>query len=203
MNKAQEQRADDGRLQDWAVVLAASRGDLNAFADLYQQYSHRVFGFICRLVESRALAEDITHDVFLSLLERPGHYDAEKSSPITFLCRVARCLVIDNWRKNGRLDVEAWLVEEGLDTGGLAAHSVTPFDQTLQSESSQLIERAIGALPPLQREVVLLREKEELSYEEIALVVGSSVQIVKARLYRARRQLAEQLRPLLNGSGGV
>ena len=77
-----------------------------------------------------------------------------------------------------------------------------PLTQLLEQELKARVDAAIFALPALQREAIILREFQELSYEEIATVTGVQVNAVKVRLYRARQTLARQLAPYLSTSGG-
>src|SRR5437763_2466783 len=77
-----------------------------------------------------------------------------------------------------------------------------PLTQLLEQELKARVDAAILALPALQREAIILREFQELSYEEIAAVTGAQVNAVKVRLYRARQTLARQLAPYLSTSGG-
>ncbi|RPI19780.1 MAG: RNA polymerase sigma factor [Acidobacteria bacterium] len=193
--------AQDSRESENRLILDAASGDVTAFAEIYRRYRDRLYGFIYRMTPAGAYAEDLTHDVFLTLLEHPERYDPAKGSLLTFLCAIARCRVVDQIRKNGtRAEKELWTDEDAMiPLGGEAA--ITPFDKLLKAEIEDLVVKAVMALPPLQRETLLLREYEGLSYEEIALVVKGSVGIVKARLYRARQLVAARLAPLINTNG--
>ena len=209
-------RSDSGQVGDSAVggsaeqncrnaerskLLLAASGDLTAFADIYGRYRDRLYGFIYRMTPATATAEDLTHDVFLTLIEHPEQYDPAKGRLFTFLCAIARCRVVDQIRRNGtRTETNLWFDQSEMyqpeeETG------ITPFDKLLEAELEELVLKAVTNLPPLQRETLLLREYEGLSYEEIAIVVNSSAAVVKARLYRARRLLAAQLGPLMSRNG--
>ncbi len=182
-------------------LLKAASGDLAAFAEIYCRYRDRLYRFIYRMTSTPATAEDLTHDVFLALIEHPEQYDPAKGRLFTFLCAIARCRVIDQVRRNGkRPETDVWS-DEGEMSRPEDKTATTPFDKLLKAELEELVVKAVTTLPPLQRETLLLREYEGLSYEEIAIVVNSSAAVVKARLYRARRLLAAQLGPLVSRNG--
>ena len=152
----------------------------------------RVYGFAYRMLGAPTIAEDITHDTFLVLIEHPERYRSERGSLLTFLCAVARNHVMNYFRRNSY---------ELKDSNGSAVDSTSLKDETehnplstlISHELSERVHASIAQLPPLQREVIVLREFQELSYEEIAAVTGTEVSIVRARLHRARQSLAVRL----------
>ena len=182
------------------LVAAAASGDPAAFAQLYTHYRDSVYGFVYRMLNQPSISEDITHEVFLTWIRRPQSYDPSKAGLLTFFCTIARRRIIDQLRRNGN-SVEKELSDEDVASSFIQSHEANPFEKLIQAEVAGLVEKAVASLPASQREVVLLREYEGLSYTEIAGVIGSSVEVVKARLYRARRLLAAQLQPLLRSNG--
>jgi len=182
-------------------LLQAASGDLAAFSDIYHRYRDRLYRFIYRMTMTAASAEDLTHDVFLALMEHPEQYQPTRGSLFTFLCAIARCRVVDQIRRySTQTQVVRWF-DEGGGYREEDTDTVTPFDTLLEAELKELVEKAIANLPPLQRETLLLREYEGLSYDEIAIVVNSSAEVVKARLFRARRSLAAQLGCYIRANG--
>lgn len=140
------------------------------------------------------VAEDITHEAFLVLIEHPERYSSERGSLLTFLCAVARNHVMNHFRRQGyelneqgtdRFEIDERMSDEGRD----------PLGNLLDRELSARVNAAIAALPPLQREAIVLREFQELSYDEIAEVTGAEVNVVRSRLRRARQSLAQRLAP--------
>jgi RNA polymerase sigma-70 factor (ECF subfamily) len=180
---------------EWA--RAASLGDAAAFSQLYAAHRDRVYGFAFRMLGAQAVAEDITHDTFLVLIEHPERYRPERGSVLTFLCAVARNQVMNHFRRNSY---------ELKDNGGSAFDFTErkdemerdPLAAVLDQELAERVDASIAQLPPLQREVIVLREFQELSYEEIAIVTGTEVNIVRARLHRARQSLAGRLASYIN-----
>ncbi|HSK73159.1 MAG TPA: sigma-70 family RNA polymerase sigma factor [Pyrinomonadaceae bacterium] len=173
------------------LVEKIKRGDETAFSEIYRSYRDRVYGFVYRMTINQATAEDITHEVFIFLIENPGRFQAGRSSLLTFLCGVARNLVMNHLRRKFNSDVG---FDEFENFDALEDETKgNPLADLLNQELAERIETCIAALPPLQREVIVLREYQELSYEEIAKVTEAELSAVKARLHRARQALAKQL----------
>src|SRR5215471_6989138 len=142
---------------------------------------------------SSAAAEDTVQDVFLTLLRSPQRFDPMRGSLRSFLLGIARNLVLKRWRDEHRWEE---LNDEQFDP--------QPVDAA-PGDLARLVGKAVQSLPPLQREVLILAEYEELSLEEIARAVDSEVGTVKSRLHRARENLRRMLAPLKSNqpaSGG-
>jgi RNA polymerase sigma-70 factor (ECF subfamily) len=149
-----------------------------------------VFRFAYRLLGSAELAEDVAHDCFLSLLRKPESFDPARASLRTYLLAAARNLAMKHFRGVRGEDALDDLAEEPA-----LAERHGPLRQLLDEELSEVVRRAIDGLPPLQREALVLFEYEELMLSEIATIVGADIGTVKARLYRARQRLKQQLAP--------
>jgi RNA polymerase sigma-70 factor (ECF subfamily) len=150
----------------------------------YDAHKNSIYRFACRMSGSADAAEDILQECFLWLLRNPNGYDPARAPLRPFLLAVAHNLVRKRWRTEQRWDE---LDEE--------AYVTAPLDPAA-GETAELVARAVQSLPPLQREALILFEYEELSLEEIARVAGVAVGTVKARLHRARENLARMLAPL-------
>jgi len=173
------------------LIEKIARGDETAFNEIYRRYRDRVYNFTYRMTVNRAAAEDITHETFLVLIESAERYQNERGSVLTFLCAVARNRVMNHLRRKHNADV-AFDEFDNFDAVENETKS-NPLKDLLNQELAARIQICVAALPPLQREVIILREFEELSYEEIANVTGAETSAVKARLYRARQTLARGL----------
>jgi len=158
----------------------------SAFLALYYGHRTALFRFAWRLTGSTAAAEDITQECFLSLLQGRG-FDADRGSPRAYLFGITRHLALK------RLRVVDREVDEPEDAGSSAGQ----LDEVLSAERSEIVARAVSALPPLQREALILFEYEDLSLEEIAQATGIETGAVKARLHRARETMRRQLAPLM------
>jgi RNA polymerase sigma-70 factor, ECF subfamily len=182
---------------DEALLARACQGEEAAFLALYERYRDAIYRFAYRLLGSAALAEDITHDCFLSLLRRPEAFDPKRAALRTYLYAAVRNLALKQFRRP-RLEVTL----DDLNHEPPATEAQQPLRQLLAAELSEAVRRAIDQLPQLQREALILFEYEELSLAEIAAVVEADVGAVKARLARARENLRRELAPYLAGGAG-
>ena len=180
-----------------ALMERAARGDASAFSELYHRYGHRVYNFAYRMLSVESVAEDVTHEAFLVLMEHPERYRAERGSVLTFLCAIARHHIFRLFRRRG-YELESEVDDDANQTGRPDESEQDPLTTLLSQELAAEVAAAIGELSPLQREAIVLREFQELSYEEIAKVACVEVSVVKVRLHRARQSLARRLAPYLS-----
>jgi RNA polymerase sigma factor (sigma-70 family) len=158
------------------------------FASAFDEHKHAVYRFAWRMAGADA-AEDIAQDVFLALLHYPQRIDPARGSLRTFLFAIARNLALKRLRQQHR-----W---EPLDDDRFSVRPVDPA----RGEIGEIVGAAVRALPPLQREVIILAEYEELALADIARIVDAEVGTVKARLHRARENLRKALQPLRESAG--
>jgi RNA polymerase sigma-70 factor, ECF subfamily len=147
------------------------------------------------MLGSTEMAEDITHDCFLSLIKRPENFTPARGSLKTYLYSAARNLSLKHFRRTSR---EAAIEEFGEELTVPVREQ--PLSRLLDEELSLKVKEAVFSLPPLQQEALVLFEYEGLTLSEIASVVGTDVGAVKARLHRARERLRNTLWPYLNSS---
>jgi len=178
------ERRLEANAQDIALVEQALGGDRFAQRDLVRRYQGAIFAYIYRWLRNRADAEDLTQDVFIKMFRALGSY-SRKSSFRAWLYRIARNRVIDFLRRKKPATVD-------LDEVVVATDSSPHKTYRWVSERRRL-ERAIASLPSIYREVLLLRHRDELSYEEIVEATGMALGTVKARLHRARAMLRKRL----------
>jgi len=189
------------RDEDLIQARRGADGDAEAFSRLYDRYRDRVFGYAYRMLGSQSIAEDVTHEAFLALIENPERFRPELGSMKTFLCAVARNCILNHFRKRGAA-IEDFFEDDELQSVKDESEP-DPLSALLDRELGVKIKESIALLPALQREVIVLREFQELSYEEISIVVGAETGVVKARLYRARQTLGKRLAPYLVSNGEV
>ncbi|HLG56572.1 MAG TPA: RNA polymerase sigma factor [Vicinamibacterales bacterium] len=154
------------------------------FQAVFDQHKDAVYRFAWRMSRSPAAAEDITQDVFVGLLRFPGRFDPARGTLRAFLLGIARNLALKHWRAEHRF--------ESLDEDAVAAESL----DLERGDVGDIVGRAVGALRPLQREVVILVEYEGLTLAEVARAVDADIGTVKSRLHRARENLRRMLAPL-------
>ena len=181
------------RITDELLLEKAGDGDQSAFLLLYERYRNPIYRFSYRLVGSVEVAEDITHDCFLSLIRKTGNFRPSLGSLRTYLYAAARNLAMKHFRNSGR--------ETGIDD--LVEHPPAPrreepLRRVLDAELVARVKQAVADLPPLQREALVLFEYEGLPMSEIAIIVGSDIGAVKGRLHRAREGLRYSLGSYLN-----
>jgi RNA polymerase sigma-70 factor (ECF subfamily) len=150
----------------------------------FDEHKDAVYRFAWRMTSSATAAEDIAQEVFLLLLRQPHRYDPIRGTLRAFLLGVARNLALKRWRDEDRWE------EVGDD-----AFVPQPVNRD-SGDIGQAVGNAVRSLPPLQREVLILAEYEEMSLEEIARAVDAEVGTVKSRLHRARENLRRLLAPL-------
>ncbi len=170
---------------DEQLVTELRNGSVDAFEKLYHRYKRHIFTFCLKLTGDRFLAEDATHDTFLKM-RLNIHTLNEASSFRTWLFSIARNGVfrqLHRQQRNGSFDEESVWDEE------------TPLTITEHDDTSSVIALCINALKPEYKEVLMLREYEHHSYDEIAVITGNSESSVKSRLFKARKALAQKLKP--------
>jgi len=171
-----------------------------SFDELFERYERKIFNLIYRLVGDYEEATDLASETFVQALRSFDRFRGEAQA-YTWLYRIAINLCKNHFRRRGvRERVQGPSLDEHLGADGetglrrdIEDWSRTPQRAAEQRELQREVERAIAALSPDGRVVVILRDLHGLSYQEIAEVVGVSMEVVKARLFRARAALREQL----------
>jgi len=181
---------------DRELVARSIGGDRDAYRLLVEKYQSRALGIALEIVKSREDAEDIVQESFVKAYLSLGEF-RNQSAFYTWLYRIVYNMAIDFKRKVSRRGGEALAYEEG-DEGGVLDHHgerfVSPHEAVVQKEQRARMERVLAQLTPEHRAVVVLREVEGLSYDEIARVVGVSKGTVMSRLHYARKNMQEALR---------
>ena len=170
---------------DEQLVRQLLGGEEHALAFLYEKYKTPVYLFCFRLLRDEQTAEDVTHDTFLKI--RSGIRTLLNPQSLrAWMFRIARNEVMQTLRRtrrNGHVENDdVW--EEG-----------TPFEQYEQVETRELVQQALEMLKVEYKEVLMLREFEQLSYAEIAEVTGATESSVKSRIFKARKALLKKLTP--------
>jgi len=159
-------------------MLEFQKGSTEAFTELFHRYAQRLYGFFRRRLDHPTRAEELTQDVFVAVLKSATRYEP-RALFRTYLYSIAVRMLTAERRKSSR---EVAAPAQGAD----------PV-QPAQSETAAWVRDAVGRLEATEREILLLREYEELSYEEISQVLGIPVNTVRSRLFRARMALRELL----------
>ena len=174
-------------------VQRCMEGDATAWAEVVRQFSRRIYNLAYRFTSSHAGAEDLTQEVFIRVYRSLNQYDAQLGDLSNWLMRLARNLIIDDYRKRQRTPTDS-----GEDLADHEYHLPSVSDspqRSLERQERRLqVHEAIKRLSPDLRECVILRDIEELSYQEIVDLLQIPEGTVKSRINRGRIELAKVLR---------
>ena len=179
-----------------AIARGLRRRDPEVLDGLIERYQYRLFRYLLFLTGSKETAEDLFQETWVRVLERGRQYNGKWEFG-TWLFAIARHLVID-LRKRKHPQSPDPLAAPGKDAKPLEVETTgdpSAFELLARREESERLAGALGRLPAVYREVLLLRFQEDLALEEIAAVVDAPVSTVKSRLYRG----LDALRELLEG----
>lgn len=182
-------------LSDDDLWLRMRAGDEEAFTTLYRRRQAGVYRFALHMSGSPSVAEEVTQEVFLVLIRQPDQFDPAKGSLVSFLFgiarnRVLRCLERERWYVPMADDAPE--DDSSLGQGCTPTSLEDPLDGLTQRETIERVRQAVQALPLNYREVVVLCDLQELSYEEAARALGCALGTVRSRLHRARALLLEK-----------
>jgi RNA polymerase sigma-70 factor (ECF subfamily) len=183
---------------DVLLMLECKRGDERAFRTLFEKYKRRIVNYARRFVYEPQRAEDVAQEVFLRLYRAKASYEP-KTKFRTYLYHIATNTCLNHVRKRD------WLVREDAEQAESVTERIAdtafakPEEAVAGEELKRIVQKAIASLPEAQRTALLLLRFEDLSYEEIAAVMESSVPAVKSLLNRAKVELMKQLGPHLDG----
>jgi RNA polymerase sigma-70 factor (ECF subfamily) len=193
---------------DPSLLARAAAGDAGALEALMTRYSNRVYRLAYGITRSAADAEEVVQDVFLQMVHKGAGFEG-RAALSSWIYRITTNLSL-NKRRGKRREVETSLDDllprflpdghrEGEPGFLLADWSATPERALLSGETRRVLEAALDRLPEHYRAVLVLKDVEELSAEEVAQIVGDTVPAVKTRLHRARMALREALTRHLGG----
>lgn len=192
---------DDSNEEDLMLMAKIANGDERAFEQLVAKHQQAVIGTIGKMTNHSPETEDIAQQVFLRLWKSASRYKP-KAKFTTYLFTITRNLVFNDTRKKTRRR------ELSIDTNEQNWHnsiadpsSSSRPDQSLAEDELRLqVDQAVADLPETQRLAVILRRYEQMSYDEIAEVLDTSVSAVKSQLFRARKSLRDSLKAYLEES---
>ena len=177
-----------------ALIQRCLRGDQRAWDLIVQQYWRKVFNVAYKFVGKHDEAEDLTQDIFLKIFKALGTFD-RRANFQTWIVSISRNLCIDHSR-SVRKDRQT--IARDVDSNDLQPASAErgPYAVAEHQDLRELLRIALGKLPATLRTAVILRDLQELSYQEIADRLGLPEGTVKSRINRGRLELARQLKRL-------
>ncbi len=181
--------------QHIALALRVQEGDRDAFAELVTDFQGRVFNFVFHFFRDRDLAEEVTQETFLRAYRFIKRFDSERKFS-TWLFAIAKNLCIDEQRRGGRgatISMEDVPLETDFADQDLL-HQRDPASIASSREEGAMVEEALAELPEKYRSALILCYYEEMPYQEIAAVLDLSVNLVKVRIFRAKKMLLQILK---------
>jgi RNA polymerase sigma-70 factor, ECF subfamily len=181
-----DQRSDDQLIENVA------EGDSRALVTLFRRRRLELYRFALHMTGREATAEDITQEVFMTVMRDAARFDAARGSALSWLCGITRNLV------RRRLERDRFLqpLPEDAETLPAAPDAADPIGDLARAERVGLVRRAVMSLPVRYREVVLLCDLHELSYNDAAAALQCAVGTVRSRLHRGRALLADKMREI-------
>ena len=181
----------DTRENDATLVREALAGNQASFQLLVERYQDRLFSLTRHYTRNLVEVEDLVQDTFLKAFSRLDSFQ-QQSSFYTWIYRIATNTILDFLKRRGRSPVQA--VEDPEESGGVPQASIARPDADLErAEISQITHSVLDSLPEIFRTVLIMREFENMAYQEIADVLGISIGTVESRIFRARARFKERM----------
>jgi RNA polymerase sigma-70 factor (ECF subfamily) len=186
---------------DAALMLRVKQGDWAAFTELVEKYKQPVMNLVYRMLRDAVEAEDVAQVVFLQVFKSANRYEVS-SKFSTWMFTIARNLCLNEIRRRSRHPADSLDASHPthLDQPLVQYEdkkTFSPPDSLLHGELEEKIEQALAELPENQRTAILLCRGDELSYEEIAKVIGTTLSATKSLIHRGRETLKQKLKPYL------
>jgi RNA polymerase sigma-70 factor (ECF subfamily) len=197
-SKQKEQRQKEAE-EDRGLIARAQAGDMAAFRQLVERHQRRAYGIALALVKDENDARELVQDAFLRVYKSLASFQGT-SSFFTWLYRIITNLSIDLLRRpghraaeldEGRLEIEE--DQEAFFPFLSRVDGSDPVDVVRRKEIGERLQTALDSLPPYHRGVIVMREIEGLSYEEMAQAMGVSKGTIMSRLFHARQKLQRAL----------
>lgn len=201
-----DRTSEPDKVSDEELVTRAKAGDRNAYGDLVERYQKRVYSVAYGILRNRADAWDIAQEAFVKAYRNLGRFEGE-STFFTWIYRITYNLSIDHIRASGRREAvsteETGVLEKALESEGKSTYSDNPSQASDRTELMRILHQAMNQLSEKHRAIIVLREVEGLSYEEIADVLGVAKGTVMSRLFHARKNLQALLGPYVESGENV
>lgn len=181
-------------MTDSQMIREIKEGNTELYSELMRRYQRKILAFVYHMLKSahlELLAEDLCSETFYKAFRSLHSFREVDASFSTWLYTIARNTVLSELRKprNGNVPLD----ESGIVP--VAPSEIAPEQAVLRSEKVGMVREAINNLPEKQRSALILREYDQLDYQEIANILGQSVSAVKSLLFRARSSVKSQLEP--------
>jgi RNA polymerase sigma-70 factor, ECF subfamily len=171
------------------IALGLRQGDVVVLGTLVEQYQYRLVRYLVALLGRRDGVDDLVQETWLRVLERGGSYDGHfRFEP--WLFRVARNIALDAMRKRPTFSLDSD-EEDGIRPSH-ASGEPSPYTLAARTQDAERLAHSLQTLDPVFREALILRFQEDLSLQEISVIVGAPVSTVASRIYRGLAMLRPQ-----------
>lgn len=171
-------------MTDELIMEAVKNGNLQQASLLFERYNKRIFNFLARLTMDRTLAEDLTQNVFLRIIRYRNSYK-EGARFQSWIYQVARNVFSDHYQKQKNMYADFVDVEKIKD------HMTDSGESEMLDEREKLLHQSMAKLGEEQRELLILTRFQQMKYEEVAMIMDTSVANVKVKVHRAIAKLRE------------
>ena len=183
---------DDFKLSDEKLIALFQSGDMNAYNELVDRYKERLFNFVLRYFNNREQAEDVVQDTLIKLYTHASYYkNVAKFS--TWIFTIAKNNALTELRKNKRKRTESLWTDDGNPID-LNSKEQSLDRQTHNEFAINQLNKFLDEIPENFRMAVVLRDFQELSYDEISKILEIPIGTIKSRINRGRIQLAEKMK---------
>jgi RNA polymerase sigma-70 factor (ECF subfamily) len=171
-------------MTDELIMEAVKNGDLQQASVLFERYNKRIFNFLARMTMDREVAEDLTQNVFLRMIKYKSSY-REGNRFQSWIYQVARNVFSDHYQsvKNKRADF--------VDVEKMSDRMADHDDSERMDEQERLLQRSMSMLNEEQRELLVLTRFQHMKYEEVAVIMNTTVANIKVKVHRAIGKLRE------------
>ena len=171
-------------MTDEMIMEAVKNGDLQQASLLFERYNKRIFNFLARMTMDRAQAEDLTQNVFLRIIKYRNSY-REGLRFQSWIYQVARNIFSDHYQKHKNK------FSEFIDVETIGEHITNNEESEILEEQEKLLERSMAMLNDEQRELLILTRFQHMKYEDVAVIMDTTVANIKVKVHRAIAKLRE------------
>jgi RNA polymerase sigma-70 factor, ECF subfamily len=176
-------------MADDVLLARIAAGDVDALAELFRRHQQAIYRFVLHLSGSPALADDVTQDVFVTVIREAGKFEPGRAAVPAWLCGIARNFV----RRRLSLDKGTASIDADLAESSTPAVTPDPVGDLTTAERIEALRRAVLRLPIRYREAVVLCDLQEMAYVDVAEALDCPVGTVRSRLNRGRALLAAKM----------
>lgn len=178
-------------MTDEMIMEAVKDGDLQQASVLFDRYHKPIFNFLARMCMDRVLAEDLTQNVFLRIIKYRMSYQQGLRFQ-SWIYQVARNIYFDHYQKRKNR------VADFIDVEKISDHISESSESEIQEEQEKLLKRSLAKLSDEQRELLVLTRFQHMKYEDVAVVMNTTVANIKVKVHRAIAKLREHYFELEN-----